>query len=174
MQREKKAASIDELEVLFKKCRIGILADYRGITAPELTTLRRRFREKKLDFKVVKNTLATIAAEKAGRKDLGDMFTGPLAVVFGYENEVETAKALTDFNRDLKTAMQVRGGFLLDRRLTAAEVNTLAKLPPKEILIAKVIGGMQAPIYRLVAQLSAPIRGITGVLQARINQLEAK
>jgi len=174
MLREKKAANIDRLEVLFRKCHIGILADYRGITAPELTNLRRRFREKGLDFKVVKNTLANIAAEKAGRTDLGKMFTGPLAIIFGYEDEVEPAKTFTEFNRDLKTAMQVRGGFLSNRQLSAAEVATLAKLPPKDVLISKVIGGIQAPIYRLVAQLSAPIRGITSVLHAKTNQLEAK
>jgi len=174
MQREKKAAAIDQLEVLFKKCRVGILAEYRGITAPELTNLRKKFRQKGFDFKVVKNTLATIAAEKAGRKDLGEIFTGPVAIIFGYESEVEPAKAVVEFNRDLKTAMEIRGGFLANRRLTAAEVNTLAKLPPREILVAKVIGGMQAPIYRLVVQLNAPVRGLTQVLAGRIKQMEAK
>lgn len=174
MQREKKAATIDQLEVLFRKCRIGILADYRGTTAVELTTLRRRFREKGFDFKVVKNTLAHIAAEKAGRKDLAEIFNGPIAIIFGYENEIEPAKALSDFNRDLKTALKVRGGFLPNRLLDAGEVTTLAKLPPKEKLLGKVIGGMQAPIYRLISQLSAPLRSFTGVLGARINQLEAK
>lgn len=171
MQREKKTVAIDQLEVLFKKCKVGVLADYRGVTAPELTKLRKRFRQNGLDFRVVKNTLAAIAAEKAGRKDLGGIFTGQVAIIFGYESEVEPAKALVEFNRDLKTGMEIRGGFLASQRLTAAEVNTLAKLPPKEILIAKVIGGMQSPIYRLVGQLNAPIRGIAGVLQARINQL---
>ncbi|RJQ40442.1 MAG: 50S ribosomal protein L10 [Dehalococcoidia bacterium] len=174
VQREKKTVTIDQLEVLFRKCRIGIVADYRGITAVELTTLRRRFREKGLDFKVVKNTLAHIAAEKAGREDLTEIFKGPVAIIFGYQDEIEPAKALSNFNRDLKTALEVRGGFLTDRLLGAGEVTSLAKLPPKEVLIGQVIGGMQAPIYRLVSQLSAPIRGIAGVLGARINQLEAK
>ncbi|MFH0942030.1 MAG: 50S ribosomal protein L10 [Chloroflexota bacterium] len=174
MQRGKKAATIDQLEALFRKCRIGILANYRGITAPELTALRRRFREKGFDFKVVKNTLAHLAAEKAGRKDLAEIFSGPVAIIFGYGNEIEPAKALQEYNRDVKTALEIRGGFMANRLLDAGEVIYLAKLPPKEVLLGKVIGGMQTPIIRLISQLSSPIRGITGVLQARINQLEAK
>ncbi len=173
MPRVKKVAIVDNLEELFRKCRIGILADYRGITATELTDLRRQLREKGIDFKVVKNTLARLAAEKTGREDLAGLFQGPIAVVFGYDNEIEPARALDEYNRNLKTALDIRGGFLTDKLLTAGEVLTLAKLPSREVLIARVMGGMQAPITGLIFQLSSPLRGIIGVLQARINQLEA-
>jgi large subunit ribosomal protein L10 len=172
--REEKVATVDQLAALFRKCRIGILADYRGITAPELTGLRRQFREKGIDFKVVKNTLARFAAEKAERKDLAELFNGPIALIFGYDSEIEPAKTLDEYNRVLKTALEIRGGFMNDRLLAAAEVMFLAKLPQKEVLLSQVVGGMQTPIIRLISQLSSPLRGITGVLQARINQLEAK
>lgn len=174
MPREKKVAIVDNLEEMFRKCRIGILADYRGITATELTNLRRQFRGKGIDIKVVKNTLARFAAEKAGRADLASLFQGPTAIVFGYEREAETARTLDEYNRNLKTALDIRGGFLAERLLTAGEVLSLAKLPSREILIARVMGGMQAPITGLIIQLSSPLRGIIRILQARINQLEAK
>lgn len=174
MPREKKVAIVDNLTELFRKCSIGILTDYRGITANELTDLRRQFRGKGIDFKVVKNTLARFAAEKAGREDLSGLFQGPVALVFGYGSEVETAKTLDEYNRNLKTSLEIRGGFLTERRLTAVEITSLAKLPSREVLIGRVMGGMQAPIIGLLFRLSAPLQGIIGVLQARINQLEAK
>ena len=173
MPRKEKVTIVNNLEELFRKCSIGILADYRGISATELTNLRRQFREKGIDFKVVKNTLARFAAEKAGREDLASLFQGPIAVILGYDSEVEPAQALDEYNRKLKTAINIRGGFLAERMLTPEEISLLAKLPSREIMIARVIGGIQAPITGLVLQLSSPLRGIIGVLQARINQLEA-
>jgi large subunit ribosomal protein L10 len=86
----------------------------------------------------------------------------------------QAAKVLTDYIRTSKSTLSVKGGFLPDTMLSEKDLDTLAKLPPKEVLIAKVIGGMQAPIYGLVNVLAGPIRGMMGVLQARIQQLEGK
>ena len=174
MTREKKALTIDELQETFSSCNIGILTDYRGLTAAEIMGLRRRLRESKIEYKVVKNTLARFAAERAGNDELTGLFQGPVAIAFGYEGVIEPAKVLADYIRSTKTALSIKGGFLADRVLTTEDVMTLSTLPPREVLLARLLGGMQAPISILVNQLAAPIRGIMGVLQARIQQLEGE
>jgi len=105
---------------------------------------------------------------------LADMFQGPLAVAFGYGDPAKTAKALSDYIRISKSTLSIKAGFLREGVLSAAELDTLAKLPSKEVLLSKVFGGMKSPIYGLVNVLAGPIRGLAQVLQGRIQQLEAK
>lgn len=174
MSKEKKALIIDSLKELFTKCSIGVLTDYRGLSTPELTILRRRLRELGIDYKVVKNTLARLAAQKVGKGELVGLFDGPVAIAFGYGNITEPARALDDYIRASKTSLSIKGGFLGDSVLTSEEVMTLSTLPSREVLLAKIVTGMQAPILALVTRLTTPIRGTIGVLQARIQQLEAK
>jgi len=174
MAREKKALIIDSLQEVFSKCSIGILTDYRGLTAPQITDLRRRLRESGIEYRVVKNTLAKFAAERAGKDELVNLFEGPVAIASGYGNITEPAKVLADYIRTLKSSLDIKGGFIGDRLLASEDVMTLSTLPSREILLAKVLGGIQAPISALVSQLAAPIRGIIGVLQARIQQLEGE
>ena len=174
MSREKKAQTIDRLQDAFSKCSIGILTDYRGLSTPEITVLRRKLRESSVEYKVVKNTLARFAGERAGKGDLVSFFEGPIAIAFGYGDITEPAKALADYIRTSKASLSIKGGFLGDRLLTSEDVATLSTLPSREILLAKVLGGMQAPIVTLVGCLTTPIRGVIGVLQARIKQLEGE
>jgi len=174
MSKEKKALIIDSLQEVFSKCSIGILTDYRGLTTPEITGLRRRLRESAIEYKVVKNTLARFAAERAGKDELVSLFEGPIAIAFGYGDIIESARILADYIRTSKASLGIKGGFIGDRLLTSEDVMTLSALPSREILLAKVLGGMQTPISALVSQLTTPIRGIIGVLQARIQQLEGE
>ena len=174
MSREKKAQTIDRLQDTFSKCSIGILTDYRGLSTPEITVLRRKLRESSVEYKVVKNTLARFAGERAGKDDLVNFFEGPVAIAFGYGDITEPAKILTDYIRTSKASLSIKGGFLGDRLLTSEDVVTLSTLPSREILLAKVLGGMQGPIITLVGCLTTPIKGIIGVLQARIKQLEGE
>jgi len=174
MSKEKKAQIIDSLQEVFSKCSIGILTDYRGLSTPEITVLRRKLRESSVEYKVVKNTLARFAGERAGKSDLVSFFEGPIAIAFGYGDITEPAKVLIDYIRTSKASLSIKGGFLGDRLLTSEDVVTLSTLPSREILLAKVLGGMQGPIITLVGCLTTPIRGIIGVLQARIKQLEGE
>lgn len=174
MFREKKTQIINRLQDTFSKCSIGILTDYRGLSTPEITVLRRKLRESSVEYKVVKNTLARFAVERAGKGDLVSFFEGPIAIAFGYGDITEPAKILTDYIRTSKASLSIKGGFLGDRLLASEDVATLSILPSREILLAKVLGGMQGPIVTLVGCLTTPIRGIIGVLQARIKQLEGE
>jgi len=172
MSREKKAQIIDNLQESLAKCNVGILTDYRGLSTPELTILRKKLRGLGIEYRVTKNTLASLAAERAGRNDLTGYFEGPVAIAFGYGDITEPAKALVDYINTSKASLSIKGGFLAGRTLTIEEAMSLAKLPPREILLAKVLGGMQSPVTSLVNCLAAPMRGLLITLQARIKQME--
>jgi large subunit ribosomal protein L10 len=174
MPTEKKVKAVASLQEVFAKCNIGVLTDYRGHKTSELNELRRKLRDAKIDYMVVKNSLAEIAAKKAGLDHLAGVFKDPMAVAFGYGEPSQTMKVIADYLRVSKLTLNIKAGFLPDRILTAKELETLARLPPREVLLARVIGGMQSPIYGLVNVLAGPIRGLAQVLQGRIQQLEGK
>ncbi|NOQ17841.1 MAG: 50S ribosomal protein L10, partial [Dehalococcoidales bacterium] len=158
----------------FSKCSIGILTDYRGLMTSEITNLRRKLQESGSEDRVVKNTLARFAAERAGKANLTSSFVGPVAIALGYGDVTEPARILADYISTSRSTLTIKGGFLGDRVLTSEEVSTLARLPSREILLAKLLGGMQGPIAGLVNCLSAPIVGMARVLQARIKQMEGE
>jgi|TARA_B100002003_G_C13959967_1_gene465057 large subunit ribosomal protein L10 len=174
MSRVKKTQIIDSLQETFSKCSISILTDYRGLTTSEITNLRRRLQESGNEYKVVKNTLARFAVERAGKDDLASSFNGPIAIAFGYGDITTPAKVLIGYIHDSASSLSIKGGFLDDRLLTSEEVTTLSTLPSREILLAQVLGRMKSPVSGLLNCLVSPMRGIMGVLQARINQLEGE
>ena len=173
-KKEDKAKVIDELEEEFGKCNVGILIDYRGLPTPEMNTLRRKLQETGNKYRVVKNTLARFAAGKTGKKDVVGSLKGPMAIAFGYSDVSGTARVVTEYVRDSKVTLTITGGFLGDRVLTAADVETLATLPSREVLLARVLGQMNAPITALAGALASPIRGFITVLEGRIKQMEGK
>ena len=173
--REKKIKIIDQLQEIFSKCNVGILTDYRGLSTLEMTALRRRLRESGIEYRVVKNTMARFAAERAGKSDLLTFFEGPVAIASGYGEDItEPAKILADYINTSKVSLSIKGGFLSNRLLTSEDVIVLSKLPSREILLAKIVGGMQSPIYALLNCLTTPMRSYMGVLQARIQQREGE
>jgi len=172
MPREEKVRIVEELQEVFSKCSIGILTDYRGLSTAELTELRRALRNSGVSYRVVKNTLARLAAERVGKSELISLFEGPVAIAFGYGDMVEPAKILADYIRNQKTPLSIKGGFAGDRVFTPGDVEALAALPSREILLGKVLAGMQSPIVALISCLAGPMRGLVGVLQARAKQLE--
>jgi len=174
MPTKKKVQAVEELQEVFTKANIGVLTDYRGLKTPELNELRRKLRDAKVDYKVVKNSLAEIAAKNAGLTHLAGSFKEPMAVAFGYGDPSVAMKAIADHVRVAKITLNIKAGWLSDRMLTAKELDTLAKLPSREVLLAMVFGGMKSPISGLVNVLAGPMRGLAQVLQGRINQLEGQ
>ena len=172
MPREKKVKIVSELEEALTNCNVAVLTDYRGLPASELTSLRRKLRESGVEYRVVKNTLARFAAEGADKDFLIGSFDGPVAIAFGYSDITEPAKALLDYINSSKSILSIKGGFLDDRLLTADDITTLAKIPPREVLLSQVLSGMQSPVVSLLNLLNNPLRGFMAILQARIKQLE--
>jgi len=173
MPTEKKKEIIDKLQQMFADNDAGIMADYRGINTPSLVDLRHKLRDAGIEnFHVVKNSLAGIAATNAGKKQVGDTLVGPLAIVFVKDDITQPAKVITEHIASTKLAMTIQGGFMGDKVLSAKDIAYLATLPSREVLIAKALGGIQGPLYGLLNQVAAPLRGLAYVLQGRINQLE--
>lgn len=175
MPTPKKEQALQQIEEWLSRATVVLVTDYRGLTVAQMSELRRKLqREAGSDYHVVKNTLAQRAAEKLGKTNFSELLRGPSALVLGYgEDVVQPAKVLLDHIRTTRSIMTVRGGLLNHQLLTPGQISSLATLPPKPVLVGQVIGGLQAPLARLVQVLSAPIGSLAQVLQARQKQLEA-
>ncbi len=154
-----------------QKSQAIIMADYRGLTHQELTRLRSQLREKDAKFQVVKNTLFKLALQQAGLPVSQDFLVGPVGVTYVFGDPVAAAKVLVDFARETNI-LQVRGGMLGQQLMNEGEIETLAKLPSRQELLAMVVSRMQAPISGLVNVLVGPIRGLVNVLNGRVDQLK--
>ena len=172
MKREHKEEVVDELTQRLKAADTLLVADYRGLTMPQIDELRTRLLESGARFTVVKNTLTRRAAEAAGADALLALLEGPSAIAFleADGDMVAAAKALADAARDTHV-LEIRGGIMQGRMVTAAEVETLAKLPPEDVLRGQVLGAIIAPVTALAGLLNAPLQNLVGLIDARIEQL---
>jgi large subunit ribosomal protein L10 len=172
MKREQKEQVVDELTQRLKAAETLLVADYRGLTMPQIDELRTRLLASGARFTVVKNTLTRRAAEAAGADALLTLLDGPSAIAFleADGDMVAAAKALADSARETNV-LEIRGGVLQGRSMTAAEVETLAKLPPEEVLRGQVLGAIVAPLTALAGLLNAPLQNLVGLIDARIEQL---
>lgn len=172
MNRKQKTQVVEDLKESMTKCSSGVLTDYKGLSNTEITLLRCKFRELGIEYRVVKNTLAHFAAKKAGKDFLTGSLEGPIAIAFGYDDVTEPAKVIMGYIRSSESALSIKCGFLGDRFLSQDDVKTLASLPSRDVLIAQVLAGMQSPIVALANCFAHPLREFSGILQARIKQLE--
>jgi len=172
MKREQKEQVVDELTQRLKAAESFLVADYRGLTMPQIDELRTRLIESGARFTVVKNTLTRRAAEAAGADALLALLDGPSAIAFleADGDMVAAAKALADSARETNV-LEIRGGIMQGRAVTAEEVETLAKLPPEDVLRGQVLGVIVAPLTALAGLLNAPLQNLVGLIDARIEQL---
>jgi large subunit ribosomal protein L10 len=175
MQREEKEQVVAELTEKLRRSETMIVADYRGLSMPQIDALRTRLIEHGARFTVVKNTLTRRAAEAAGAESLLALLDGPSAIAFieADGDAVAVAKALADSARETKV-LEVRGGVMQGRVITGADVEELAKLPPLDVLRGQVIGAIIAPLQSLVGLVNAPLQNLYGLIEARIEQLQAE
>lgn len=166
MPTPQKEQQVSEIRELIETSTVAITANNTGMSVKDMTDLRRTLREKGVRFRVVKNTLAHIAADEAGVPDMKDVITGPTGIAFGFDDPAVTAKTLTGYLTSSRAAMTIIGGLLSNKTLSVDEVDRLASLPSKEVLLAQLLGQMQAPIAGLVGTLQAPIRNLAFVLSA--------
>lgn len=170
MPTPKKGAEIDLLVDRFERAQLTIIADYRGLSVAQLQDFRSKLRPTEADFRVTKNTLLRIAAERVGIEGLDVHLEGPTAVLFAYGDVVAPAKAVADFARSSRI-LQVKAGVMNGQVLNAAEVDAIATLPPREELVAKLVGMLASPMARVVGVLGGPARSVAYLANARIEQL---
>jgi large subunit ribosomal protein L10 len=175
MHKSDKERVVAELAERLRTSETLIVADYRGLTNAEIDGLRTKLLEHGARFAVVKNTLTRRAAETAGADALLALLEGPSAIAFVESggDPVAVAKALADAATSTKV-LAIRGGVLEGKSLTAAEVESLAKLPPADVIRAQLVGAIVSPLTTVVALLTAPLRDLVGLIDARIEQLKER
>ena len=169
--KARKHELVEEYAGLIGRSQALILTEYRGMTMPDLNQVRSRLRTAGAGYHITKNTLFQLALEQAGYPVPEDLFTGPTAVGFSFEDPTALAKALLEVKRDLELLV-IKGGLMRGMVLNADQVRALAELPPREIVLAQVLGSVQGPMAALVGLLTAPLRELTYVLQQRGAQAE--
>jgi large subunit ribosomal protein L10 len=172
MQKADKEKVIAELTERLRSADTLLVADYRGLTNSELAGLRVKLLDHGAKLSVVKNTLTRRAAEAAGADALLALLEGPTAIAFveADGNPVAVAKALTDAAKETKI-LALRGGVLSGNPISPEEIESLAKLPPMDVLRAQLVGVIVAPLSQLAALLNAPLQNLVGLIDARIEQL---
>src|SRR3954453_22754260 len=175
MQKEDKQRVVEELTERLKSSVSLIVADYRGLTMPQVDSLRDELLKHGAAFKVVKNTLTRRAAEAAGADALLPLLEGPSAIAFieAEGDPAAVAKALAAAARETRV-LEIRGGVLQARTLTAADVDELSKLPPLDVLRGQVVGAILGPLNAILGLVNAPLQNLYGLIDARIEQLQGE
>jgi large subunit ribosomal protein L10 len=173
MLRQDKERIVRELADRLKSSEALLVADYRGLTMPEIDELRTKLLGSGARFTVVKNTLTRLAAEQAGVKELLDLIDGPTAIAFidADGDPAAAAKILNDTAR-ATDVLVIRGGLLEGDAVSDVEIKRLATLPPAEVLRAQFAGTVASPLTTVVGLFTAPLRDLVNVLDARISQLQ--
>lgn len=172
MPTQKKIDKVSKVQDNLSRCTVAIATNYVGLNANAMTEFRQKLREQNVEYRVVKNTLARLSGENAGKKSFQNLLQGPTGVAFGYGDVTVPARVLVEYIRATKSALRISGGLVGDRVLSPEEVSFLAYLPSKEVLVARLLGQMSLPLSQLVGVLSANLRGFMTVLQGRLKQLE--
>jgi large subunit ribosomal protein L10 len=172
VKKEDKEQVVKELTERLRTSDTLLVADYRGLTMPQIDALRSRLIESGARFTVVKNTLTRRAAEAAGADALLTLLEGPSAIAFleADGDMVAAAKALADSARESRV-LAIRGGVMQGRAITAEEVQSLASLPPIDVLRGQVLAAIIAPLTAIAGLVNAPLQNLYGLLDARIEQL---
>jgi len=171
--REQKSSILEGYESKLARAQLLVWANYKGLTVAQIQDLRKRLRPSGAEALVVKNSLMRKALEEVHMAYDHTMMSGPTVVTFVNDDIPAAVKALTDFARERDVAFVLQGGMVSGQVITIDQVKELASLPSREVLLARVVGGIQAPISSFVSVLAGVLRGLPNVLTARGKQLSA-
>lgn len=172
MRLDEKKQIVDELRDKFSRSKVVIVTDYKGLDVARITDLRRQLQEAGVEYRVVKNTLLVRASEETEAAAIQDVFKGPSAVAFAYDDPVPPAKVLTQFAKD-NEKLEIKGGVMSGKVLSIDDVKALSKLPSREVLLAQLLMTMNAVPTGLVQALADVPRRFLNVVQAIKEQKEA-
>jgi large subunit ribosomal protein L10 len=167
MQRNEKQQLVDELKAKMQKAAIAVAVGYKAIDAEATVKLRKTFREQKVDYKVVKNTLARLAAKGTPFEKLTEGLDGPNALILGYDDVVAPAKVLRDVLKEQGEKMQVKGGVVQGNLVDAKGITALADMPGLPELRGMLVGMIAAPASKLVRLFNTPGSQLAQVLKAK-------
>lgn len=167
--RPEKVQEVDDLREILMSSKAAIIADYRGLNVKSISTLRKRLRDADAGIRVVKNTLLKRAAEGMPAEKLVSDLEGPTALAYSSNDPVDVAKTITAFVREFKI-LKVKGGIAEGQLMDAAQVQALSTMPPRQVLIAQVVGGLQGPVASLVMTMQQLYGGVVYALQGIADQ----
>ncbi len=172
MPTQKKIELVEELKQLIERATITVSADYRGLRVPEMQQIRRRLRQANMQVRVIKNNLLRLAADQAGMADLMEIVEGgPAALVLGYEDPTEGARAVTEFAQSAPPTFAIRGAFLDGQVVSADDLRELVRLPAKPVMLAQIAGQLQWPLAAFAGLLESPLRQLTSLLHSALSEL---
>ena len=169
MKREEKEQLVQVLHEELDKSQAVFVTDYMGLNVEKITKLRRDISGAGGSYQVVKNTLLRRASEGTPVAGIGQYFVGPTAIAIAHSDAVAVAKALVNFVKD-NEQLEIQGGILGERPMTAADIQELAKMPPREVLLARMLGSLNAPVSNFVGVLAAIVSQLVYVLKAIENK----
>ena len=169
MNRDQKAAVIDEVAGQIQEADAVFAVDYRGISVPQAAELRTKLREADASFRIVKNTLTERAADQAGAEGLKELLQGPTAMTFVRGDAAAAAKALRDFRRATQL-LEFKGGWMNGEALTPEAIDAIAQLPSREVLYGRLVGMVASPLTGLASAMGGLIGGLARQLQAMADQ----
>ena len=167
-----KAEKISLIKEKIEKAKVAIVADYKGLSVEEITKLRRSVQKEDGDFMVTKNTLAKLAVKGTEYEVLTEAFTGPVAIAFGFEDQVAPAKALSKFIKESKKG-EILAAALDGKLLSASEAKALAELPSKQEIYAKMLGCINSPASGIANSINAVMSSLTRAVAAVRDQKTA-
>ena len=167
-----KQEKIDAMKAKFEKAQVAIITEYKGYSVEEITNLRRALQKEGGDYMVTKNTLAKIAAKDNDFEAIADACKGPIAIAFGFEDQVSPAKVVSKFIKESKKG-EILGAVLEGNLLSADEAKALANLPSKEELYAKMLGSINSPASGIVGAVNAVMASLTRAVAAVRDQKAA-
>jgi large subunit ribosomal protein L10 len=170
LNRKEKEQVISDLGERVKGFRAAVLTNYRGLNVEQLNHLRKRLREEKISYHVVKNTLMKLASKGTDLEKLGNYFEGPTAIAISYGDPVLLAKILSEFVKT-QPSLEIKVGLIQGKVASPEEVKALATMPSRQVLFAQILGGIQGPAILLGAVLYNAIQQVLGIIQARADQL---
>ncbi len=165
MPRPDKVEKVKEIRKYFDSVNAVIVTEYRGLNVKDMAELRKSLRENDVEYRVLKNTLVRIALRDTKSEPVLALVEGPIAVAFVRGDVSKAAQALISYSR-AKPELKVKGGFIEGRLVEAPGIRTIATLPPREVLLARLVGTMNMPVSNLVGVLSGPSRSLVQVLNA--------
>lgn len=169
MNRDEKSATIEEIAAQIEASEAIFAVDYKGISVPQAAELRAKLRESDASFRIVKNRLSKIAADKAGEERLNDLLKGPTALTFVRGDTAQAAKTISSFSKE-HDVLAFKGGFMEGLSLDEDRFKAIARLPGREVLIGQFAGVVASPLTGLVRGLGSMIQGLASQLQ----QLQAQ
>ena len=170
MNRNEKRQVVTDFSKKVEGFQSVVLTHYRGLNVDQINTLRRRFREEKISYHVVKNTVMKLAAKGTDLEKLNDYFKGPTAIAISHGDPISLAKILSEFVK-AQPKLEIKIGLIQGRVIPPDEIKALATMPSREILLAQILGGIHVPAQELAGVILSGLQQVVGVIDARADQL---